>query len=112
MDTDITDSYKYKYIHGYPVLACNYFSTFFVRPDLKYGFGHETDRQGRYRRNKPLRIRRLSDPNPMENFPDQDSANKLANTSSNFVLLTRAVLGDEMTNVFVESDRVRRWAGR
>jgi len=37
-------------------------------------------------------IRRLRDPNPMENVPDQDSAKSQEN-KLNLILLTQAILG-------------------
>jgi len=56
-------------------LACTYFFTFFGRIP-KYGLGHETDRRKCYG-HKKQQNRRLGDPNPMDDAPDQDSANIL-----------------------------------
>ena len=44
------------------------------------------------RAQKHRRIRRLGDPSPMEDVPDQDSAKNLETQSWNFILLTRANL--------------------
>jgi len=42
---------------------------------------------------KQWQIGHLGDPSPMEDVPDQDSAKVPETRTSNFVLLTRAILG-------------------
>jgi len=68
----ISPLYTYMYVYM-PGLACTYFFTFFGRIP-KYGFGHEIDRRKMLRTQKHRQIRRLGDPNSMDNVPDQDSA--------------------------------------
>jgi len=54
----------------FPVLLAR--TVFFGRIP-KYGFGHETDRQKMLRTQKHRQIRRLGEPNPMDDVPDPDS---------------------------------------
>jgi len=65
---------------------------FSVRPDSKIWIGHETDRRKCYGHKKHRQIRRLGDPNPMDDAPDQDSA-ATQKTNEHFMLTTRAMLG-------------------
>jgi len=57
--------------------------SFFPDRVPKYAFGQQTSRQARYRRHR--QIRRIRDPDAMEDVPDQVSA-KGPETKSNFCL--------------------------
>jgi len=82
-----------------PVLLATSFFVFWAKFQ-NMDSGSVTDHQGCYRRKKTRQIAQLGDPNPMEDFPDQDSAKNLAtNKSSMIFLLARAILGSCFANL-------------
>jgi len=62
-----------------------------MRSDMKLAVKNATDANH-------LQIRCLRDPNPMEDAPDQDSANNTESNSSNLIVLTRAIPGIGKSN--------------